>query len=76
MAHLQLSLSRLNHRLPRVQAHPEIVQGATELHHYITDTCFPKTNAVFDDTTALDTAIDMLNAQPTLVERPVRVLLL
>jgi hypothetical protein len=73
---IEMSLSRLNHRLPRGQAHPEIVQGATELHHYITDTCFPKTNAVFDDTTALDTAIDMLDAQPTLVERLVRVLLL
>jgi hypothetical protein len=71
----KLSLSRLNHGQPRVQAHPEIVQGATELHHHITDTCFPKTNAVFDDRTALDTAIDMLNAQPTLVERLVRVLL-
>jgi len=71
-----LSLSRLNHGQPRVQAHPEIVQGATKLHHEITDTCFPQTYAVFDDTTALDTAIDMLNAQPPLVERLVRVLLL
>jgi hypothetical protein len=29
----QLSLSRLNHRLPRGQAHPEVVQGTAEFHH-------------------------------------------
>src|SRR5262245_18942283 len=56
-----LSLSRLNHRQPRMQAHPEIVQGTTDLHHHITNTFFPQTNAVFDDTTALDTAVDMLD---------------
>jgi hypothetical protein len=28
----QLSLSRLNHRLPRSQTHPEIVQGTTQFH--------------------------------------------
>jgi hypothetical protein len=28
-----LSLSRLNHRLPRGQAHPEVVQGTAEFHH-------------------------------------------
>ena len=53
-----------------------MVQGTAELHHESTDTCFPQTDAVFDDATALDTAIDMLNAQPPLVERLVRVLLL
>src|SRR5215467_5814909 len=62
------SVSRLNHRQPRIQAHPEIVQGATDLHHHITNTFFPQTNAVFDDTTALDTAVDMLDPQPPLVE--------
>jgi hypothetical protein len=30
-----LSLSRLNHWLPRCEAHPEIVQGTTEFHHEI-----------------------------------------
>src|SRR5262244_3706399 len=65
---LHLSLSRLNHRQPRIQAHPEIVQGATDLHHHITNTFFPQTHAVFDDTTALDTAVDMLDPQPPLVE--------
>ena len=28
-----LSLSRLNHRYPRVQAHPEVVQCTADLHH-------------------------------------------
>src|SRR5215471_19301937 len=64
----RLSLSRLNHRQPRIQAHPEIVQGATDLHHHITNTFFPQTHAVFDDTTALDTAVDMLDPQPPLIE--------
>src|SRR5262252_1577243 len=63
-----MSLSRLNHGQPRIQAHPEIVQGATDLHHHITNTFFPQTHAVFDDTTALDTAVDMLDPQPPLVE--------
>src|SRR5215216_1898187 len=30
-----LSLSRLNHRLPRVQTHPEVMQGTAEFHHQI-----------------------------------------
>jgi hypothetical protein len=38
---MQLSLSRLNHWLPRIQAHPEVVQGTTEFHHQIADACFP-----------------------------------
>jgi hypothetical protein len=44
------------------------VQGATDLHHHITNTFFPQTNAVFDNTAALDTAVDMLDPQPPLVE--------
>jgi hypothetical protein len=31
----RLSLSRLNHWLPRGQAHPEVVQGTAEFHHEI-----------------------------------------
>src|SRR5215510_12077039 len=71
-----LSLSRLNHRQTRIQAHTEIVQGATERHHHITNTFFPQTHAVFDDTTALDTAVDMLDPQPPLVEHLVGQVLL
>ena len=66
---LHLSLSRLNHRLPWGQAHPEVVQGTAEFHHEITDALLPQADPVFDDATTLDTAVDMLDPQPTLVER-------
>ena len=32
-AQKQVSLSRLNHGLPRGQTHPEVVQGTAEFHH-------------------------------------------
>jgi hypothetical protein len=52
------------------------VQRTAEFHHQITDTSFPQTEAVFDDATALHTAVDMLDPQPTLVQRLVRHVLL
>jgi len=52
------------------------VQGTAEFHHQITDPLLPQADAVFHDATALDTTIDMLNPQPTLVERLVGPLLL
>jgi hypothetical protein len=64
-----MSLSRLNHWLPRIQAHPEVVQGTAEFHHEIVDALLPQADPVFDDTTALDTAVHMLDPQPPLVER-------
>jgi hypothetical protein len=73
---LYLSLSRLNHWLPRSQAHPKVMQGTADLHHQITDTLFPETDPVFHDATALHTAVDMLNSQSTLVEPLIRPLLL
>jgi hypothetical protein len=51
------------------------VQGTAEFHHQIADAFFPQADAVFDDATTLDTAVDMFDAQPTLVERLVRPLL-
>src|SRR5262249_8530414 len=66
---IHLSLSRLNHWLPRCEAHPEVMQRTTEFHHQIADTLLPRTNAVLHNTTALDTAVDMLDPQPTLSER-------
>ena len=71
-----MSLSRLNHWLPGGQAHPEIMQGTAEFHHQIADTLLPQADPVFDDATALDTTVDMLDPQPTLVERLVGPLLL
>jgi transposase len=38
---MEMSLSRLNHWLPRSQAHSEVVQGTAEFHHQITDAFFP-----------------------------------
>ena len=72
----ELSLSRLNHRLPRNQAYPEVMQGTAEFHHEITDALLPQTNPVFHDATALHTAVHVLDAQPTLVEYLVGQLLL
>ena len=73
---MQLSLSRLNHGYPRVQAHPDIVQGTAELHHEITDALLPQADPVFHNATPLDAAVDMLDPQPPLVERLVDQLLL
>jgi hypothetical protein len=52
------------------------MQGTAEFHHQITDTLFPQAHLVFHNTAAFDTAVDMLDAQPTLVEHLVRPLLL
>src|SRR5215813_3969130 len=73
---IQLSLSRLNHWLPRRQAHPEVVQSTADLHHEIADTLLPQADPIFHDAAALDTTVDMLDPQPTLVQRLVRPLLL
>src|SRR5262245_48464812 len=71
-----LSLSRLNHGQPGVQAHPEIVQGTAELHHEIADALLPQPDAVFHNATTLDAAVDMLDPQPPLVEHLVGQVLL
>ena len=52
------------------------MQGPAECHHQIADAFFPQAAAVFDDATTLDTPMDMLDPQPTLVQRLVRPLLL
>src|SRR4029450_2170743 len=72
---MHLSLSRLNHWLPRVQAHPEVMQGTADLHHHIADALLPEADAIFHNATALHATVDMLNPQPTLVQRLVRPLL-
>jgi hypothetical protein len=73
---VHLNLSRLNHGQPGVQAHPEIVQGATEFHHQVTDTLLPQAHPVFHNATTLDAAVDMLDPEPPLVERLVGQVLL
>ena len=44
------------------------MQGTAELHHEIADALFPQTDAVFHDAAALDTALDVLDPEPPLVE--------
>src|SRR5215217_2702160 len=58
-----LSLSRLNHWLPRCQAEPEVMQGTADFHHDITDALLPQADPVFDDATTLDAAVNMLDPQ-------------
>src|SRR5262245_5141409 len=53
-----------------------MVQGTAELHPEIADSLFPQTDAVFHDAAALDTAIDVLDPEPPLVERLVGQVLL
>jgi hypothetical protein len=52
------------------------MQGTTEFHHQITDTPLPQAQTIFDDTTALDTAVDVLDPQPALMQGLVGPLLL
>jgi hypothetical protein len=37
------------------------VQGTTAFHHQIADALLPQPDPVFDDATALDTAVDILD---------------
>src|SRR5262249_49136682 len=64
----QLSLSRLNHRLPRGQTDPEVMQGTAEFHHEIADAVLPQPDPVFHNTTAFDAAVHMLDPQLTVVQ--------
>src|SRR5262249_41477201 len=52
------------------------MQGTADLHHEIADAVLPQPHPVFDDPTALDAAVDMLDPQPTLVQRLIGPLLL
>ena len=52
------------------------MQSTAEFHDQIADPCFPQANPVFDDAAALGTAVDMVDPQPTPVERLVRHVLL
>ena len=72
----KLSVSRWNHWLPRAHAHPEGVEGTAAFHHAIANAVLPQAEPVLHDATARDTAVDMLDPQPTLAERLVRPLLL
>ena len=51
-------------------------EGTAEVPHQIADAHLPEAASVFDAATALDTAMDMVDPQPTLVEFLVRRVLL
>jgi hypothetical protein len=63
-----LSLSRLDHWPPGTQTHPEIMQCTADFHHQITDAPLPQPNPIFDDATALDATIDMLNSKTAVMQ--------
>ena len=52
------------------------MQGTADFHHEIADAVLPQPDPVFDDTTALDAAVDMLDPQPTVMQGLVGQLLL
>ena len=52
------------------------MQGTTEFHHEIADTLLPQPDPVFHDAAARDTAVDMLDPQPTVMQGLVGPLLL
>ena len=51
---------------------PGIMEGTAEVQHPIADAHLPEAAAVFDAAPALDTVMDMVAPQPTLVELLVR----
>jgi hypothetical protein len=55
---------------------PGMMEGTAEVPHQIVDTHLPEAASVFDAATALDTARDMVDPQPTLVQFLVRHVLL
>ena len=69
-------LPSLGNATTGANAHKKIIGGTAEFHHEITDALLPQADPVFDDATALDTAVDMLDPQPPLVQRLVGPLLL
>ena len=51
------------------------MQGTADFHHDITNALLPQADPVLDDATTLDTAVDMLDPQSTIVEHLVGSLL-
>jgi len=45
------------------------MQGTADLYHHIADALLPEADPIFHNATALHTTVDMLDAEPPLVER-------
>jgi hypothetical protein len=65
---VKLSLSRFNHGLPGCKTHPAVMQGPAQCHHALTDALLPQTDPVFHHATTLHAPVDMLDAEPALVQ--------
>ena len=52
------------------------MERTAEFHHQIADTLLPQSAPIFDNTTAFDTAVHVLDPQPAIVESLVDALLL
>src|SRR6266851_9282869 len=63
-----VSLSRLNHRWPRREAHPEVLQGTAQFYHQITAALLPQPDPILHHATALHATVDMLDAEPAMVQ--------
>jgi hypothetical protein len=44
------------------------MQGTADLHHHIADALLPEADPIFHHATALHAPVDMLDAEPTLVQ--------
>ncbi len=44
------------------------MQGTADLHHHIADALLPEADPIFHNATALHATVDMLDAEPTLVQ--------
>ena len=71
-ARRQLSLSRLNHRVPRGEDDPSRMEGTAEVPAPSVAAHLPEAAAVCDAATALGPAMDRVDPQPPLVELLVR----
>jgi len=43
------------------------MQGTADFHYDIADTLFPQPDPIFHDAATLDTAVNMLDPEPTIV---------
>src|SRR5262245_60140620 len=67
----QKSSFRLNHWLPGDETYPKVMQRTADFHDLISGTCLPQAARVLNNATALDAAVDMLDADATACDAPI-----
>src|SRR6266850_8266950 len=70
--HFQQSSFRLNHWLPWDETHPKVMQRTANFHHQIADARLPEAAGAVDDAAALDTAVDVRDADAAACDAPLR----